>query len=95
MEASAPEVPENIRNIAFEEAKKINSKAVLSLYYTNQAKQLIEKKEYAKALAMVEKIDLYYDKATIMTLLTIHWEKPDLSGENGKILHRIVQSCNQ
>jgi len=90
-----PDSPEKIREVAYQEAIKTGNKAVISLFYTNQAKQLIEQNEYEKALVMVEKIDLYYDKATILTLLAIHWEKPNLTGANGQIIHRIIASCNR
>lgn len=95
LKAISPDSPKKIRDLAYQEAIKTDNKAVISHYYTNQAKQLIEKKEYEKALQLVEKMDLFYDKATILTLLAIHWEKPNLCGANGQIIHRIIASCDQ
>ena len=67
---------------------------VISYYYTNQATRLIEKKEFEKALALVEKIDLMYDKVQVLALLSIYWEQPDLTGYNKEILLRILASVD-
>jgi hypothetical protein len=94
LEVFTPPSTEKMMSFSYQEAIKTDNKAVLSLYLSNQAKQLIEKKEYEKVLAMVEKIDLNVDKATVLTLLVIHWEKPNLSGANAVTMHRIVAACS-
>jgi hypothetical protein len=92
-EASSPNTPEEIREFVYSEAVKSNNRAIISVYLYNQAIKLIEQKEYEKALQLVEKMDFDYDKATILTLLAIHWEKPNLGGDNAAIMHRIVAGC--
>ena len=95
VEACSQQTSEKISSFVYDEAMKMKNKSIISLYYANQAKKLIMKKEYEKALQLVEKMDLYYDKATIFTLLAIHWEKPNLGGATAPIIHRIIESCNQ
>lgn len=88
--ACSLDISEAIQQVALKEAVKSGNTMVISNYYTNQASRFIEKKEFEKALAFVEKIDLIYDKVQVLALLSIHWEQPDLTSNNKEILRRIL-----
>lgn len=94
LSACSSNASEAIQQIALKEAVESSNTIVISYYYTNQATRLIEKKEFEKALALVEKIDLMYDKVQVLALLSIYWEQPDLTGYNKEILLRILASVD-